>query len=65
MKLGEQDRFSVHYQPQPDGCEDYAWTACYADEEPDEFDGMAFGYGSTDLRAIADLMHRFPRQEAA
>jgi len=58
------DAFETYYQEQPPGFEDRAWTACYRDEEPEEFDGLAFGCGSTDLRAIADLMHRFPREAA-
>jgi hypothetical protein len=56
------DDFEVYHQEQPSGFEDRAYTACYRDEEPDEFDGVAFGFGSTDLRAIADLMHRYPRE---
>jgi hypothetical protein len=59
------DAFNTFYQPQPEGFEDRAFVACYSDEEPDEFEGVAFGYGSTDLRAIADLMHKFPRYSCA
>jgi hypothetical protein len=56
------DSFATHYQRQPPGREGWAWTACYRDEEPDEFDGLSFGFGATQLLAIADLMIRFPRE---
>lgn len=62
-RTGEQDDFDTYYQPQPPGWEDHAWTACYRDADPNEFDGLDFGYGSTELRAIADLMIRFPRED--
>jgi hypothetical protein len=53
----------VTYQHEPPADYPYReWIACYRDEEPDEFDGLAFGYGSTELRAISDLMIRFPRE---
>lgn len=61
-RLGEQDAIDTSYWPQPEGYEDYAWTAWYRDDEPD-YDGfMRFGHGSTELRAIANLLWRYPRE---
>ncbi len=49
------------FWPQPFGWEHHSWTAWYKEDEPDDLGGLNFGYGSTELRAIADLMIRFPR----
>lgn len=56
------DNFVVYHQEAPPDYPYREYVACYADEEADEHDGLAFGYGSTDLRAIADLMIRYPRE---
>ncbi len=49
------------YSPQPDDpCGTF--IACWRDADPDEFDGLDFGYGSTAERAAIDLYTRFPRE---
>lgn len=60
---GIQIPIETSYWPQPYGWEDHAWTAWYEDDEPDDLGHMNFGYGPTQERAIANLMHRFPRDE--
>ena len=65
MKLGLQDKIDTYFHKQPPGREDYAWTAWYADDEPDDYGDMVFGYGSTEERARTNLVVWFPRQEAA
>ncbi len=52
----------VIYSPPPDD-PDGPYIACWLDAEPEEFDGLDFGYGSTPERAAADLMRRFPRED--
>ena len=50
------------YWPQPPGHEDRAWTAWYAEDEPDDLGGMNFGHGSSRDRAVANLFFLFPRE---
>lgn len=57
-RLGEQEDIVVYSPRSPDGY----FIAVYRDAEPEEFDGLDFGYGSTAERAAADLMARFPRE---
>jgi hypothetical protein len=54
---------ATNHYPQPEGHENYAWTAWYADDEPDYDGAMNFGYGSTQERAVGDLILRFPRED--
>jgi hypothetical protein len=60
-RLGEQEDIIV-YSPDPDDPCGY-FIAVWRDAEPEEFDGLDFGYGSTAERAAADLWTRFPRED--
>ncbi len=63
MRLGEVDKIETIDWEQPEGFENYTWTAWYAGDEPDDTGHMAYGYGSTQLRAVTDLQFRFPRED--
>lgn len=60
------DCFAIetHHEPQPRGDEDRAWTAWYRADEPSDF-GVNYGLGSTEQRAISDLVANFAPQVAA
>ena len=63
MNLVLEGAIETSHWPQPYGWENHTWTAWYADDEPDDFGDMNFAYGSTEEEAIANLLHRFPREE--
>lgn len=61
-RLGEQDAIDTLYWPQPEGWEQFNWTAWYRDDIPDDSGHLNQCYGDTELRAITNLRNRFPRE---